>query len=181
MKHDWRRRDLGGGGLQAANLKLARLLKRRTIAYALLAGFPLGLHRLYLRSAGVAAAYTGATFCAGALALAGYETAALLAGAVLLAAAIRDAVWIDARVTMLNKTIRQSVLLGQAAAPPPGFRGRNSGDVLADYLATKDAEAHASRTAPSAAPIEDAGDRYPTLAEQERALAERGTRNRPPP
>ena len=40
--------DLAGGGLQSANLRLARLLKRRRIAYALLILFPLGAHRLYL-------------------------------------------------------------------------------------------------------------------------------------
>ena len=40
--------DLAGGGLQSANLRLARLLKRRRIAYALLILFPFGAHRLYL-------------------------------------------------------------------------------------------------------------------------------------
>ena len=43
----WQERDLGGGGLQSANPRLAALLKKRRTAWLLLCTFPLGLHRDY--------------------------------------------------------------------------------------------------------------------------------------
>ena len=48
MDPSWKEKNLGGGGLQSANIRLARLLKRRRIAYALLVLYPLGAHRFYL-------------------------------------------------------------------------------------------------------------------------------------
>jgi hypothetical protein len=44
----WKQMNLAGGGLQSANIRLARLLKRRRVAYALLLLFPVGAHRAYL-------------------------------------------------------------------------------------------------------------------------------------
>ena len=48
MNTKWREFDLDGGGLQTANLRLARMLRRRSTAYGLLLVFPLGAHRWYL-------------------------------------------------------------------------------------------------------------------------------------
>ena len=49
MSEAWKALDLEGGGLQQANLRLARMLRHRGVTYALLAAFPLGLHRDYLQ------------------------------------------------------------------------------------------------------------------------------------
>jgi hypothetical protein len=120
----WQGRDLGGGGLQAANRILAQRLKRRPRAYALLLLAPTGLHRAYLDAPHGAWAWRAAT-----LAVAGlwwWQPAAGWAGvAVLAAAAIADAFWIDRRVTALNKRLRREVYLGHGATPPAGFRGRD--------------------------------------------------------
>ena len=123
LTQGWRRLDLGGGGLQHANLELARRLKRRSKAYSLLALAPLGLHRRYLDDRRGAWAWPfGAAACAG-LALLEPSLVAWIA-AVFVAALGYDAWWIDRRVTAENKRIRREVYLAQAAAPPPGFAGR---------------------------------------------------------
>jgi hypothetical protein len=149
----WQARDLGGGGLQSANLALARRLKRRGQAYALLALAPLGLHRAYLDSPRGAWAWRGAAAAALGLAL-WQPVAGLVAAAALLAAALADAVWIDRRVTALNKAARRAVYLGHGADPPPGYAGR-------------DAEAAVGRA--------------PSFAEQERMLRELARRRSPGP
>ncbi|GIX26226.1 MAG: hypothetical protein KatS3mg123_0107 [Burkholderiales bacterium] len=124
MSEGWKRLDLEGGGLQAANLKLSRLLKRRQRAYALLLLAPLGLHRTYLeeprgawvfRGLGLAAAVG---FAAG-IPYFGWAALSLLAGF-----AAHDIVWIEGRVARLNKALRMKVYLGQTPGAPAGFRGR---------------------------------------------------------
>jgi hypothetical protein len=123
----WQALDLGGGGLQQANLALARRLKRRRRAYFLLAVAPLGLHRAYLEDRRGAWLWraAAAAFTAAALLDLG---AAVAAAALLVAALAYDAWWIDRRVTAINKRIRQEVYLSQAANPPPGFAGRTFGE-----------------------------------------------------
>ena len=151
----WQGRDLGGGGLQAANLALARRLKRRSRAYALLLVAPLGLHRRYLDSPGGAWAWRAAGLAVAALWW--WHPAGGWAGtAALAAAALADALWIDRRVTVLNKRLRREVYLGHGAAPPAGYEGRD----------------------PDAA-----SGRAPSFAEQERLLRElarRKDRRNPP-
>lgn len=152
MSGGWQEHDLGGGGLQAANAALVRRLKRRARAYALLAAAPLGLHRAYLDSPRGAWAWRiGAS---GVLAAAWWSEWIGLVGVVLLAcAAVWDAVWIDRRVTRLNKALRREAYLGHGAAPPAGFRGR-------------DPDARQARA--------------PSFAEQERLLRELARRAKPP-
>lgn len=151
MSGTWRQQDLGGGGLQAANLALARRLKRRRRAYALLALAPLGLHRAYLDSPRGAWAWRAAGLAAVLLAWQG-GGAGIAGAALLLLAAGADAFWIDRRITLLNKRIRREVYLAQGAEPPPGYRGRDpEGDL-----------------------------RTPSFAEQERLLREIAARKRPP-
>ncbi|MCC6610716.1 MAG: TM2 domain-containing protein [Burkholderiales bacterium] len=123
MSDAWRGLDLGGGGLQAANIRLAQGLKRRSRAYGLLAAFPLGLHRAYLDDRRGAWAYRVASLAGVGALLLDWRAAALL-GLALLGAAAYDLFWIDRRVTLLNKAIRKRVYLSQTAGPPPGFRGR---------------------------------------------------------
>jgi hypothetical protein len=145
----WRGRDLGGGGLQTANLELARRLKRRSRAYALLAVAPLGLHRAYLDSPRGAWAWRAAGLAV--VLLAAWAPAAGLAGAaVLIVGAVADAFWIDRRITAVNKDLRRAVYLGHGAAPPPGFAGRDA---------------------------DGAPNRVPSFAEQERLLRELARRN----
>jgi hypothetical protein len=135
----WRRRDLGGGGLQHANLELGRRLKRRGTAYALLAIAPLGLHRRYLDDRRGAWLWRlGAMAGAGAALL--DPRMALGVGALFVGALVYDAFWIDRRVTTANKRIRREVYLAQGAAPPAGFAGRPLDEVPAPPRAPSIAE-----------------------------------------
>jgi hypothetical protein len=161
MSEGWKRLDLEGGGLQAANLRLARQLKRRRRAFALWAAFPLGLHHTYLENP------AGAWLCRGLAVLAGVLLffdwrAALAAVVVLLAVAVYDLFWIDRRVVQLNKRIRREVYLSTASAPPEGYQGRQLGDDGNDAGARR---RH--------------GNRVLSFAEQERLLRELASRRDP--
>ena len=116
MSDAWKKLDLGGGGLQAVNRELARRLRRRGVAYALLALFPAGAHRWYLREPVGALAYCAMT------ALAVFHWWPLLFGGIGLA--LFDAWWIDGRVAQLNKAMRRQALLGDRPPAPPGFADR---------------------------------------------------------
>lgn len=156
MTATWKRIDLGGGGLQAANAMLARVLRRRRTAYLLWLGFPLGAHRAYLHSPAAAWLYralSGATLAA--LAFDARVAAAL--GILLAACALADLVWIERRVVALNKRLRVQAYLRPVPGAPPGFRGRFT-------------DADEASSAP----------RAPSFAEQERLLAELERRRRAP-
>jgi hypothetical protein len=153
LSEAWRRLDLGGAGLQHANLALAGRLKRRGRAWALLAAAPLGLHRRYLDDPKGAWLWRIATAVALVAAFWDLRLCAAIVAAMVLAAAY-DAWWIDRRVTALNKRIRREVFLA-GEAPPPGYAGR----VIE----------------PPNAP------RAPPFAEQERALREAARRGRADP
>lgn len=147
----WKRLDLGGAGLQRANLDLAGRLKRRGRAWALLVGAPFGLHRAYLNDPKGAWLWRAAAIVALAAALWDLRVAASV-GAALVAAAAYDAWWIDGRVTELNKRLRREVFLA-GDAPPPGYSGRV---------------------------IDPPRRRVPSFAEQERLLREAARRDAPP-
>ena len=115
MSDAWKRLDLGGDGLQAVNRRLARDLRRRPVAYALLVLFPFGAHRWYLREPVGALAYC----TLGATALAWWPAAFAA-----LAFALFDAWWIDRRVAEVNKSIRRRAWLGDRPPPPPGHGER---------------------------------------------------------
>lgn len=151
LSEAWKRLDLGGAGLQRANLALAGRLKRRGRAWALLGGAPFGLHRAYLDD--VKGAWLWRIASVGALAAIFWDVRiAAGAGAVLVAAVAYDAWWIDRRVTMLNKRIRREIFLA-GEAPPPGYSGRV---------------------------IDPPAPRVPSFAEQERLLREMARRDAPP-
>jgi TM2 domain-containing membrane protein YozV len=157
MTPKWRKLDLEGGGLQAANLRLARTLRRRAVAWALLAVFPLGLHRWYLGQRRSAALFPLLTATCGAaiwFAQTPFAMAALLALGALL---VRDMLTLEQRITAVNKKLRMAAYLGQDAAAPPGYRGR-------------------FEPAPPEAP---APRRLPTLAEQEALLRDIARRRSP--
>jgi len=119
MSKAWKHLDLEGGGLQQANLKLARTLRKRKVAYSLLLLFPAGAHRWYLREPVGAAAY---------LALSAATAFWWPAAVALIAFAAFDAWWIDRRVTSLNKRLRMQAYLRDAPGPPKGFPDRFAKD-----------------------------------------------------
>ena len=151
LSEAWKRLDLGGAGLQRANLALAERLKRRRRAWALLVGAPFGLHRAYLDDAKGAWIWRIASVATLAATFWDVRIAAG-AGAALVAAVAYDAWWIDRRVTILNKRIRREIFLA-GEAPPPGYSGRV---------------------------IDPPAPRVPSFAEQERLLRDRARRGAPP-
>lgn len=125
MNDKWRQLDLGGGGLQAANLRLANTLRRRSTAWLLLLLlFPTGAHGWYLRERLIAASYPALTLLAASGWLSNVPYAVLpgLAGLALLL--IRDLLTLEDRIAACNKQLRMAVYLSQGAAAPAGFRGR---------------------------------------------------------
>jgi hypothetical protein len=150
LSEAWKRLDLGGAGLQRANMELAGRLKRRGHAWILLLAAPLGLHRAYLEDRSGAWLWRIASLVTVGAAFWNLRVAAGLVAA-LLAAAAYDAWWIDRRVTGLNKRIRRDVFLA-GQAPPPGYTGRV---------------------------IDEPGSRAPSFAEQERLLRELAHRSKP--
>ncbi len=124
MNAKWQELDLGGKGLQAANLRLARTLRRRATAWRLLLLFPSGAHCWYLHERGNAAAYPALTLAViggWAASMPYVVLSALLALAILL---IRDVTTLETRIAAYNKRQRMAVYLSQGAAAPAGFRGR---------------------------------------------------------
>ncbi len=154
MTDAWKKLDLGGGGLQSANLRLAALLKRRRTAWLLACAFPLGLHHDYLADPRGAWSFrVVALLAAGAL---WYDlvAAAIALAAVLVVWALIDTQWIEPRLTNLNRQLRMQIYLGGSGGAPAGFRGHYSDEDPAPDGPAR----HASRA--------------PSFAEQERLLRE---------
>lgn len=154
MNGKWQQLDLGGEGLQAANLRLARALRRRATAWGLLLLFPAGAHGWYLRERLTAAAYPALTLVAISGWFSDVPYAALPGLAGLAALLIRDAVTLEDRIVACNKKLRMAVYMTQGAGAPPGYRGRFAADA-----------AGVTRTS-----------RAPSLAEQEALLRELAAR-----
>lgn len=114
MGASWKRSNLGGEGLQAMNLRLARVLRKRPIAYALWLLFPLGAHRWYLMERYGALAYMVLTVAAWFFPWIAFGSAAF---------ALFDLWWIDTRVTRLNKRLRMQIAL-------QGERSRRQASVI---------------------------------------------------
>jgi hypothetical protein len=167
MSEAWKALDLEGGGLQQANLRLARMLRRRGVTYALLAAFPLGLHRDYLQDHRGAWLYRLGTGAAIAAALLGGMAAAGVIALALMVAAIFDLARVDAAVAKVNKRLRMQVFLKQTPGAPAGFRGRYTD---APIEACGDGEDALPNSAP----------RPPSFAEQEEALRRIAARRRNP-
>lgn len=158
MSDAWKRFDLEGGGLQAANRRLVTKLRSRRTAYLLWIGFALGLHRFYLR-----APIGGIGWCLASVAtlllLRSTTWSGFAAGLTLLVWALADLWWIDRRVTRLNKALRMETYLGAGPGAPRGYRGR--------FVDGEDAR-------------QTATPRAAGFAEQERLLAEIERRKRGP-
>jgi TM2 domain-containing membrane protein YozV len=123
MNPKWQKLDLEGGGLQAMNLRLARTLRRRGTAWALLLLFPLGAHRWYLHETGWGTAYVLLTLSAVAGGLAGWPWL-LPYLALLLLLLVIDIAGLDNRIAAFNKRQRMAAYLSPGAGAPADFRGR---------------------------------------------------------
>lgn len=181
MSEAWKNIDLEGSGLQTVNMRLARLLKKRTLAYGLLPLFPLGLHRDYLASHGVAWGFRTATLTAALLFWYGQFWPGVGLLVALTVAALRDIGWVDSRVAQINKQLRIEVMRSTGAAAPPGYRGRYTDDApaaadhLAEYIRIKEQERGGHRPLDRGeAKKDDHGEprRTPSFAEQEAMLRE---------
>ena len=164
MGDAWKNLDLGGGGLQTANLRLAALLRKRRVACALLALFPLGLHRTYLHDRRGAWIYRAATLLGVAAFFFGQPLVAGLTLAGGVAFAIYDAMHLDDAVARVNKRLRMQVYLSQSAGAPQGFKGHY----------TDEQERTAREPGPTA--TVQPSPRAPSFAEQERRLRELAAR-----
>ena len=151
MEPSWKQLDLAGGGLQSANLRLARVLKRRSVAYFLWLLFPLGLHRAYLDDRRGAVIYCLGSGIAVAGLVAGPEIAGWIVGALVVARALVDLAWIEKTIVSINKRLRVEIYMNQTPGAPAGYKGRFRSD---DDM---------SGTAPHES-------RAPSFAEQERQL-----------
>ena len=166
MGDAWKHLDLGGGGLQAANLRLAALLRKRGVACGLLALFPLGLHRDYLYDRRGAWLYRGGTLLGVAALLLGLPLLAGLTLAAGAAFAMYDLVQIDDAVARVNKRLRMQVYLSQSAGAPQGFRGHYT-----DAHPPDDEQERTGREPGSTADVQ-VPSRAPSFAEQEKRLRE---------
>ncbi len=173
MSEAWKHLDLQGGGLQTLNLLMTRHQRRRGRAYLLWLGFPLGLHRFYLRSP-LAWLYPGLSLAAGIAATGPGPAWAVALTLPLAGFAIYDLITLEAQVNAFNKALRMRLYLGQGATPPPGYRGRYGEEehILEDYLEEKEQErpGHQAPTAPGNTTVE--GKKVFSFAEQEALLRE---------
>ena len=170
MSDAWKHLDLEGEGLQSANLRLVKLMKRRPKSYGLLALFPLGLHRAYLEDVRGAWVYRIASIAALMAWWSGQGWAALVIVVLIVGFAVYDIRWIDDRVASLNKVLRMQVYKrGPSAAAPKGFRGRYTDDDLDDYLKVKERE-RGGHVLPGKDPALNSRSRAPSFAEQEAML-----------
>lgn len=182
MGKAWEKIDLEGGGLQAVNQQLVRRLKRRTTAYALWLGFPVGAHRLYLDSRPGSLAYTALTALAVIAWIAPVDPLWVwlpLAGEA--GFAVFDLFWIERRIVALNKQIRMAAYLGGGAAPPPEYRGRYTEEAAAnpeldEYVHAKEQERGGHQ--PVNEVKEPSRKKAPSFAEQEAMLRELAKRKR---
>jgi hypothetical protein len=165
MSEAWKALDLEGGGLQQANLRLARMLRRRGVTYALLAAFPLGLHRDYLQDRRGAWLYRLGTAAAIVVTLVGGILPGGVIALALAIAAIFDLARVDATVANVNKRLRMQVFLKQTPGAPAGFRGHYT-----------DAPIEACSDGEDALP--NSAARPPSFAEQEEALRRIAARRR---
>jgi len=132
MDPSWKEMDLAGGGLQSANIRLARLLKRRRVAYALLLLFPVGAHRAYLEDWRGALLYSIGAAVAVVSVVSGAPLMGGGVGAALIASALLDIRWIESAVARINKRLRVEVYMSQTPGAPPGYKGRFEADKPGD-------------------------------------------------
>lgn len=168
MSEAWKQLNLDGGGLQSANLQLAALLRKRRTAFALIALFPLGLHRDYLRDRRGAWLYRGTALLGAGCYLAGQQLLSMALFAALAACAIYETFCIDDAVAQINKRLRMQIYLRQSPGTPRGFKGHYTDDdpAVLPHSAEQDEPAGAGQP-PTIRPREA---RVASFMEQEKLL-----------
>lgn len=170
MSEAWKQLDLEGEGLQSANLRLVRLMKKRTRAYGLLVLFPLGLHRAYLEEMRGAWLYRALSVTTVLAVMLEHGWIALILGGFVTSFLLYDIRWIEDRVALLNKKLRMTVYKSKrTAAAPKDFRGRYVDDNLDDYFKLKEQE-RGGHVLPGKDPALNSRSRAPSFAEQEAML-----------
>jgi len=141
MSKAWKKLDLGGEGLQTANLRYNQAMRRPIRAYSLMVAFPLGLHRWYLHEPVGAIVYPLLSALTIGLGLS-YSTLVIAGPLIPLAGLlVFDLFWVDRRCIKLNKTLRMQQFMRPGKTPPPGYRGRYpEDDSLEAYVRIKDQE-----------------------------------------
>lgn len=176
MHEAWKKLDLEGEGLQTLNVRYNRAMRRTSTAFPLMLGFPLGLHRWYLREPVGAIAYP--LLCLSAL-WSGWRfgvIAGISVGAVVLAFLVFDLFWVPRHCVAFNKALRMRQFLQPGQAPPPGYRGRYVDEGLEDYLQIKAGEraGHQPMSGNASTPAESSASAStpPSFNEQEAMLRE---------
>ena len=171
MDKAWKNLDLEGQGLQSANLRLVRLLKKRKVAYMWLLLFPTGMHRAYLADAHGAWIYRVISVLTAVSFILGYFIPGLVLLLPLIGFALYDIRWIEDQTARLNKKLRMQVMMKQGTAAPREFKGRYTDDGLEAYLKTKEQErgGHAPAQSPGKS---SHASRAPSFSEQEAMLRE---------
>ncbi len=183
MSEAWKKIDLEGGGLQAANVQFARMQKKARLAYTLLAFFPLGLHRFYLKDIRGGIVYI--VFTAIAVLLTLYAPLWTLALPVLLSVfgALTDIRWIDDQTTQLNKKLRMEIFFRQSGGAPKGYKGRYVDEAmdLDSYIREKEGERGGHLPFDNKAPSPGSGNRVLSFNQQEAMLREIAKRKKDQP
>ena len=170
MPDAWKHLNLEGQGLQSLNLRLVRQLKKPARAYALLALFPLGLHRSYVGDRRGAWAWRLASLVTLFLLLWRWPWG-LCALAALMIALAGDAIGTESRCARRNRELRRRAYFSPGAEAPKDFRGRYSdldAPDLTSYVLEKDRESPSPHT-PAA---RTAATRAASFNEQEARLKE---------
>lgn len=174
MSEAWKKIDLEGGGLQAANVQLARMQKKARLAYMLLVLFPFGLHRFYLKDVRGGVAYITLTAITVLLAL--YAPLWSIALPVVLAVfgALADIRWIDDQTTQLNKRLRMQIFFRQTGGAPKGYQGRYVDEAmdLDSYIRAKESERGGHQPFDNQATQPGTGSRVLSFNQQEAMLRE---------
>ena len=170
MSDAWKNLDLGGDGLQTANLKLVEQMKKRRHAYLLLIIFPSGLHRDYLENPFGGWLYRIASVIFLVTLWLGYVWPALILAALMSGFALYDIRWIEDTVAAINKALRIQAYKGKSGVPmPQNFRGRYTDEGLDEYLQVKEQE-RGGHVAPGTDPALNSRSRAPSFAQQEAML-----------
>lgn len=171
MSDAWKKLDLDGQGLQTVNLIMAKQQRHHKTAYLLWLLFPIGAHRVYLKSSALGLVYTALTALGIIFSIS--DSAGLPFFALEVAFALFDLWWIDKRVLDLNKSLRMHLLMQKGMQTPEDYRGRYVDEThLVDEYSNLKASEKVSDKRAFSQPTELPGKHIPSFAEQEKLLNE---------
>lgn len=182
MSKAWKKLDLGGEGLQTANLRYNQAMRRPVRAYSLMAAFPLGLHRWYLQEPVGAIFYPLLSMLTIGLWFA-FSNIVIAASLIPLAGLLGfDLFWVERRCIKLNKNLRMQQFMRPGKTPPPGYRGRYPDDDSLDaYVQLKEQERAGHQPVDPDQPAQSTSDSEPSppsFNEQEAMLRELARTNK---